>query len=105
MSALEAAAKQVRAEVEGCTDGSDRDDGFEQTMSDALVRVAEDSLGAAGGSAEPYRAVVHVDVESLVESSGERCELDHAPRSRPRRRGASAATHGSIRFSPKTAMS
>jgi hypothetical protein len=79
VSALEAAAKQVRAEVEGCAHGSDCDDGFEQTMSDALVRVAEDSLGAAGGSAEPYRAVVHVDVASLVESSGDRCELDHGP--------------------------
>jgi Domain of unknown function (DUF222) len=78
-SALQAAADALRNERAQCEPDSGDDDGLDQTMADALVRVAQDSLAAAGASAEPYRAVIHVDVASLIDGTGERCELEHGP--------------------------
>jgi hypothetical protein len=77
-SALEAAADAIRQESAGC-EGDAACDGYDATIADALVRVANDSLAARGGAAAPYRAVVHVDAATLMDGSGERSEIDGGP--------------------------
>lgn len=76
-AALEKAEDTVRAELPD--DRAERPSP-EQIRADALVEVAKGSLRAgAEGAAVVPSVVVHVDVPSLIDGTGERCEIADGP--------------------------
>lgn len=78
VAALEKAEESVRAEVSN--DPGEDPITSEQRRADALVEVAKGSLRASetGASIVPS-VVVHVDVPSLIDGTGERCEIVDGP--------------------------
>ena len=77
VAALRAAEDSLWAEAPD--DHRDRP-GPDQLRADALVDVAKAALAAPGGATSPRPSVmVHVDVASLLDGSGERCEVVDGP--------------------------
>ena len=77
-SALEAAADQIRDEL---PDDPGEPLSWSQVNADALVELARRSQAADGdgGTARVPEILVHVDLPSLIEGSGERCEIGDGP--------------------------
>lgn len=78
VAALEAAEESLRAEIPD--DPTEERITFEQRRADALGEVARAALAAPDG-ATPARpsTIIHVDVASLIDGFGERCELADGP--------------------------
>jgi hypothetical protein len=77
VAALDKAEESLRAEL---PDDRDQHPSPEQIRADALVEVAQDALATSdGGSPARPSVVVHVDVPSLIDGTGERCDIADGP--------------------------
>lgn len=82
VAALEAAEQSLQDEVATAPTGTVEDEMTPaKRRADALVEVARRSLANQDAGRAPGRpeVVVHVDVPSLIDGSGGRCELDDGP--------------------------
>ena len=75
-AALERAEETLRDELHAA---GEEGISSEQLRADALVEIARDSLASETNAAVRPEAVIHVDVPSLIEGTGDRCEIADGP--------------------------